>query len=496
MVSLSPAALRLAYFVRLAPLQWWQMEFPAKSGKEGGVDWAAATNAFTRACLRAGIFDPARALGRGATTDGQHIVFHAGDRLIVDGVEKRGLDLPGSAQLYVPRPRVALVECPKDRHNFEDLVAVLGGWRWRNEHAAKLLAGWIAMAMIAGALDRRPHVWIIGERGSGKTAVLKLMAKLLGPCAIFVEGASTEAGIRQLLDGDSFPVLVDESEVRDERSAERVGRIVEQTRSAYSSSGQVAKGSVHGRARTTSVKSAFAFASISPALTEPADRSRFVVLPLREAPRGKAAADSREACERLIDSGFGQALLWRSIRLARVMSFSARTFADALGEAGHEPRVGDTLGTLAAGWWSLGSEQRVTAREARQVVKAWLGAIAHGAQPPTDAELALQYLLTRRVPISSSAETTISEVAAGMEGLPSGAERALALRGFKIVDEHGGRCLLVSTSMSGVAEHFRGSAWASTWQSVLLSVPNAQKPDRTVRFANHKSRFISVPLVP
>src|SRR3546814_8012987 len=87
------------------------------------------------------------------------------------------------------------------------------------------LAGWIAIAVICGALNWRPHVWLTGSSGSGKSWLLdNVIRPLIGAIAVYCQSNSTEAGIRQTLATDARPVLFDEAESEDAKAQVRIQR--------------------------------------------------------------------------------------------------------------------------------------------------------------------------------------------------------------------------------------------------------------------------------
>ena len=58
----------------------------------------------------------------------------------------------------------------------------------------------------------RPHVWLTASAGSGKSAILdRFIGILLESMALFPEGNTTEAFIRQQLRADAIPVIFDEA---------------------------------------------------------------------------------------------------------------------------------------------------------------------------------------------------------------------------------------------------------------------------------------------
>lgn len=501
-LDLSPSELRSTNLMRLAPLEWWQRQYPAKSGKEGGVDWTAAINAIMRACLNRGTFDPSASYGRGAAIVRGHFVFNLGDQLVVDGRTQPSMSVAGEQAFFAPGPPLRLPAGPYRDFSAEALVEALGTFGWRDSFAAKLMGGWVAIAPIAGALDRRPHIWIEGDRGSGKTTLLKFVADLLGPFAVIAEGGTTEAGLRQKQKGDALPVLLDESESRDDRSEERVARLVETARSSYSSSGAILKGTQAGRGIQYAARSAFCFASIAHAITAPADRTRIIVLPLREPPKGRQLTRSRELCESLKANGFGGQLVAQSIRRFQAIKLSARVFADAIIEAGAEPRAGDTVGTLLAGWWSLQSDRPISAREASGYLDGDFKRALALAAAPTDADLAFQHLLANRIALTSSTETTLAAFIEesgifdpehdGTGTLLRNMTRSLALRGFRVEREEGGNVLFVSTTGPAVDRHFERTPWAKTWRHVLAQSPTARTVNGRMRFGGHRSAALAI----
>ena len=75
-----------------------------------------------------------------------------------------------------------------------------------------LLAGWVALAPTCGCLDWRPHIWLTGGAGTGKSLIHRFISPLLHDMGVPVSGNTTEAGLRQTLKSDALPVVFDEAE--------------------------------------------------------------------------------------------------------------------------------------------------------------------------------------------------------------------------------------------------------------------------------------------
>src|SRR5690606_732307 len=106
--------------------------------------------------------------------------------------------------------------------------------RWSMDGSAALLAGWCFLSPICGALPWRPHIWLTGGAGSGKTEVANsYVYSMVRGMGIQVDGGtSTEAGVRQELQSDAIPVLIDEAESNNLRERLKMENILALIRQA------------------------------------------------------------------------------------------------------------------------------------------------------------------------------------------------------------------------------------------------------------------------
>lgn len=150
--------------ITLAPIQWWEREFPS----DKGLNKKAAVNWFVRTAHAQGIYDPSRLRGRGAWVDAGRIVFHFGNVLWVDGkptdVTKIESRYTYELERSLPNPDVEPLTAEEGGH----LLEIAEMFRWTKPASAPLLAGWVALAPLCGALRWRPHIWLTGGAGSGK----------------------------------------------------------------------------------------------------------------------------------------------------------------------------------------------------------------------------------------------------------------------------------------------------------------------------------------
>lgn len=337
--------------LELAEIGYWESVHPSKEG----VNWLAAASALFRNQSAAGVFDPDRIRGRGAWLDDGRVVFHLGDRLIVD--EKvHSVHAPPPTQYFYEQARhldgpSSTPMGDKDAMRLRDIAE---RFKWEMPVSAHFLLGWLILAPVCGALAWRPHVWVTGGAGTGKTTVLKtFMRPLMGGVLQSATGGTTEAGLRGTLKSDAIPVVFDEFEQNEVKDKQMVQNVLALARIASSEGGKIYKGTPGGGTNAFEIRSMFCVSSINVSLIQKADIDRFCVLALR-----KGHFDENEWLdfEREILSistiENGKALIARTLSSLPTIVKNAKTLAHALGRKFGQ-RFGDQHGTLLAGAWSL-----------------------------------------------------------------------------------------------------------------------------------------------
>ena len=354
---------------QLAPMGWWEQEFPGARGR--GVTWDIAGETLMRECHQIGVYQPSRIRGRGfwRNEDGE-LIAHFGDRLLPPREKtfvKPESYSNGEGKIYVRLPRIS-GPSEKETMPVEEsriLLDMFTSRTWDDEASGFLLAGWVALAPFSGALPWRPHIWLAGSSGSGKTTLIqRMMMPLLGGMGLYTEGATTEAGIRHALHADALPVIYDEAEQTTRQASSQIHGVLRLARSASSSGARIFKGTQTGRGVSYEVTSMFVLSSVAVGLREDADKSRVTVLSLKS-PRQlnpfkrKKEWDSfqRELVRRFTVQA-GRRLIARvtaSMRSGRFDELQAvvKSAANiALGDA----RAAEQLGTLATGAWLMMSD--------------------------------------------------------------------------------------------------------------------------------------------
>jgi putative DNA primase/helicase len=491
---------------RLAPLTHWEALYPGRNG----INWTAAASDLFAQQADIGVYDPDRIRGRGAWWDEGRAILHLGDHLLVDGLHHDLTSrLHGSRFLY---QRLAAIDAPpaaplSDPEAFE-ILELANRFYWDVPASGLLLAGWVTLAPICGALDWRPHAWLTAAAGSGKSELLdKYVGPLLGSISLWPLGSSTEAFLRQQLRCDALPVVFDEAESNENNDKARIQAVLALARVASSSGrGVVGRGSADGQAQRFTIRSMFLLSSISTALKQGADRTRFAQLSLRnpsELPaeqRSQHWANLKADLERTISNTTGQRLQARTISLIAVIRQSTRVFREAAGAYFQNQRLGDQYGTLLAGAYALQSSQVPNLQQATDLISQQNWEPYQQATELTDEQACLQTLLQHQLRIESrdgALTRTVAELVAiaahhshSMQIDTTSAEELLGRHGFRVADDH----LLISNTATAIGKILSVTPWASCWPFTLVRVTGATRPG-VARFKGiGSSRCVGIPL--
>jgi putative DNA primase/helicase len=350
-MHLSRSAHTATNLVALASLSYWETLYPSKSG----INWAAAASDLFEQQASNGVYDPERVRGRGAWLDEGRVIFHLGDRLNVDGCSSSVLLPPASRFFYEQARHLdGPGDLPLPDADAMQIRFIAERFRWEMPASAHFLLGWLVLAPVCGALNWRPHIWLTGGAGTGKTTILKLFLRpLLGGVVQSATGGTTEAGLRGILKSDAIPVVFDEFEQNEQKDKLIVQNVLALARIASSEGGKIYKGTTTGGANSFEIRSMFCVSSINVSLIQKADIDRFCVLGLRKDQMEKSEwLDFEREIASVATIEKGRALINRTLHHLPAIIENARVLAQALGRRFGQ-RFGDQHGTLLAGAWSL-----------------------------------------------------------------------------------------------------------------------------------------------
>lgn len=470
-------------------------------------------------CADIGVWDPfTRLRGAGAWAGEQgELILHCGDTILINGVAHR----PGpiGAHVYpagvaLPRPDFAL-DKDQVQGQLERLQALLGTWRWkRPELDVRLLIGWLAAAVLGGALNWRPLIWITGDLGTGKSKLHEAIKLTLGDMLLSVV-ETTAAGIWQKLGYSALPVAIDELEAEaDDRRAQNVIKLARQA----ASGGVILRGGADHQGAEFTARACFLFSSILVPPLMAQDRSRLAILELEPFP----AMSEPPLINRALCRDFGRALVTalarRWTRFPRTLDYYRRE----LGALGFDGRGADQFGTLLA----CGDLATIPGTEPPDASSAgaWLDemkaiAAERAGEHVRDHDRCLQHLLTspldtgqrgavRRTVMAWLREAFKQPNLINNEVDESDADKVLGSFGLRVFaapvepeEPAKGMAsfLAVATNHQGLDILFQGKHWAgrsgadAVWTQALRRLPGARRHG-AIRFQGVAIRCTLVPM--
>ena len=496
-------------------------------------------------CKYRGIFDPVERLrGRGAFAgeDG-HLLLHLGDALFTRGrllpLGKRG-EYVYSLAPPLPRPYLQPAIHAADGPAIALLDRVSHSWSFRRTIDPYIWLGMLGVVIAAGALPARPGCALTGERGTGKTELMRLSCNLLRNRLVYSTDL-TEAGIRQRLGRDSIGVMLDEFEASGDPHV--LHRLILYWRSCYSG-GRALRGGSHHTGSEFITNAVLIAAAIDLPALDAADRSRVVIVNLDKL---SAGAKAKLADDPLLPEIGAWMVRRMADQFLHLRDFVLPAWRDLLTGAGWDDRGADTYGIVLSCAWimlrddipneaDLGRfasdlEELAEAHEAEETAShiractrlyAWrpeqfqrggdgrtIGEMLTEGAGWADDGLTSEELPAGFAPSIERTELQARRVAASDNKARKSAKQ-LRRYGLAIVaasedSQHGGapgrwwrageRLLAIAVNSPHLADCFRGSPWGGTdagaggWSTVFLRAPGATR-GRPMRFGYGESRVV------
>jgi putative DNA primase/helicase len=468
--------------LRLASLRYWEAHF----GGEKGINWQGAQALLLEAQHNVGIFSHNRFRGRGAWWDeSAGAVMHTGGSLVTKERSIPIKELPLGRYIYeLSEPLDISIGDSLKIDDARQIIEIFESLSWEHPHHARLAAGWCVIATVCGAVDWRPHVWISGPSGSGKSwTVDHLIKRLLGNLALSAQSTTTEAGLRQTLGHDARPVIFDEAEAEGQRDDIRMANVLGLIRQASSETGgSILKGSADGFARTYRIRSCFAMSSINVSAYQAADRNRITILEMKTPEENRDSAFAA-LCARVAETftdRFIDGFRARCVRMIPVIRQNAHIFSIAAsGKIGNR-RLGDQVGTLLAGAYTLLSDDVINPIEAAELLEDQDLTQQRELKEEKDEADLLAHIMqavtkvgTVRGFIDCNVSTLVQASMIPVEGQEIAARdaiNALALLGLKTNEEG----LVIANTHRGVRRLLEGTHWGKDWGRVLKRLPNVR----------------------
>ena len=440
----------------IAPLSFWLEHFMEETKQGPKINYDRALDYVRSESHKRGIYDDSALLGVGPHLDeNNEIIINTGRSLQLYGNgEIEYNDYKGELAFVRSRHRFVIdgkAWTKKERKSFLEQVDTFGF----EEAIQKIcLIGWCVTAPFASLFDFRPHIWVTARKGTGKSHLMEnILEPAIGPFLTKVEGLSTEASIRQATGKDCRPTLIDEFDANNKHDQTLINKVMSLARSAYGG-GEIIKGTPSHNAVVFKTKMTFCFSSVKVYFVSAADRSRVVVINMKESPGKMTGAPKMQGLRKMMfDRLFD---LIENIRLVK----------EEILKMGFSERLGDTYAPLIAGYWMIISD-KLFMQDAK--FNARMGEILKqisNNETAEDEDSVVDYILSHRVRLDTGETKTIAEMLTEMEDGTLGKLkydkeiRRLGIRRFeKTIDGEDCEVLAISTSNQNVSKIVEDTAF-------------------------------------
>jgi len=418
------------------------------------------------------MFDASRVRGRGVWPDaaggwvynaGASCWFIPADGGKVEQIDHVRGDYVYSAGVALPSPADTSLSDEEGR----ELVELMRARSWVLPGAGDVMAGWMVASMLAGVMPICPHVWINAPSGTGKTYLKNDLVAVLGRYSMTQEGVPTDAGVRQRLNGDAIPVLIDEVEEGDNETAGRnIRKLLDLMRSASYGKDPIAKGGADGTPRLYPMKCSFALFSIANCISRDADSSRCLVLHLRRGDKTIQDIWSRQDAGRKMAQtpGFHGRLVSRLLACLPVLMENMAALREHLGKVeGVDARRAELFAVLIACRHALVSRERMS-QEAMQKAAALMLAYGEQEEKESDFSRCLSVLLGHSLDVYGAGKMSVIYACRMLHNgvdidRRESIERALNLAGLRWRDDL--NALQVDTLADKMKRIYTGTQWSN-----------------------------------
>lgn len=488
-VALSASAHTLPNLFRLDNLDNWMNKFGASDISEKKVVMYA-TNALMELAKLRGVFkEEDKVRGCGAWLDDGRKVLHCGDTLYVDG-QLTKFDQIVSEFTYIAAAKL-LRPSPDALSNKEAyaLQKICESVTWENNLSGSLLAGWLVIAPICGALPFRPHVYITGEAESGKSTVLdRIIKPVLGKMSVNVDGGTTEPAIREIMEYDARPLVYDEAE-----KSPHMGAVLELARKA--SSGGMVKKFGQGMMK---VRFCACFSAINPPVNKTADESRISFMVIKKNRRPTAMQEYEALLEQIdkhLTGDFSNRLITRTLQNMDVLFQNIATFQKAARMVIKGARASQVIGAMLAGSYLLHTTGAIDLEKAKEWIseRDWTGHTI--IDDDTDPVRLLQYLSSCLVRFTPQGGGNTRDMSIGdlIVMAAKGADDADKLLRYNGIAVKGDKVHIASRSHN-LEKLLRDTDWNIKWTRMLENIEGAEKFKIFYFGVGVKTSGVSLPL--
>ncbi|MDD5353115.1 MAG: toprim domain-containing protein [Candidatus Omnitrophica bacterium] len=395
----------------IAPGEWWYNQFQ-KTDADGNpqFDILFAVSWFREQSQNKGIYDENKIKGLGVHLDGKNIVFNSGSCLYVDSKKLSYNDYKGKNIYCRSKINIEITGEPWKLADGVNLIRQLKTFLFERTVDYMVIAGYMAIAPYASILTWRPHVWLTANKGEGKSTLVRdIIQYAVGKNqALYFEGPTSEAFIRQTCGKDCRVPLLDEFESKTKEESYEKNKIMNFIRSCFGGN-TIGKGTPDHKPLTFTTKMMFCLASINVRIDNDGDRTRIVICRMKRKP----AADKKhfEPIENF------EGLRKRIFLKLKTLNADIKAAKKIIMEYGHNNRTGDTYSPFVVGFWYIISDNAFFQGDEKiqEYIKSAIAVIRESDSKDDDDRI-LDRIFQERIRIKPDFELSIAEILTLEEG--------------------------------------------------------------------------------
>ena len=379
--------------------------------------WGSVTAKLSAEVRRAGPYDPEGLRKNGVWDEDEGLVvnignelWHKGERQPLNGhqIKTKNVYAAGKIKYEMVKP-LTVEQAAKIERAFFRLNYVR-----RADYV--LLLGWIYAVQTFRALKWRPHIWITGDHGSGKSTILQYIRGMI-PFSILVSGA-TASGIRQGVNQNAFATIIDEAEPGKPHERGRIDAIVEMARLASTKGDyKLLRGTPGGKVQEYNTNHVFCLGSIQFSRLSPADQSRFINIAFSS--KGNDGEQFRQIDKAMNEAmGLADALLARCVANIDVFRENIRRVEQFL--SGNASRLSNQISPLVAGYLSLIHDGLLDDKKISEIINDVKSSAIADLKKDTDNDASRCLADILNLPLNFSNRTVAQEIDDVLDWMRSG----------------------------------------------------------------------------
>lgn len=360
-------------FMLMAPEKYWGDKYGWLTDAEGektGANFPKVVERLGIELTNAGFFNPENVRGKGCWYENNEIAVNLGNQIYYKNEYKPIFNHDIQTKFFYEAGESLEIDFGKQL-SYEQSVKITNAFkmlRYKNSNDYIFILGWIACAQISGALPWRPHLYLTGSRGAGKSTVLEWIHSMI-PLSISITD-STAAGIKQNLKNNAKAVIYDESEPNSESDRNQLMDVIKLARSCSTmKSGDNLRGTAGGKGIAYNTNAIFCLSSIQKISFGSADDSRFFIIEMNSV-KGQSHDEFIQ-----IESAMNEIKNYSSLLFSRMVNNYKTVIKNIelckiyLKQLKYESRLADQLAPILAGYFSYYSNDLIETETIEQLVE-------------------------------------------------------------------------------------------------------------------------------